>query len=75
MDMYRLPDIANHEDVHLLALRENCAVLEMQLQEVMDRLPDQDRYILAAYIGMRDDLEVETVKTALRLGKRWGRGA
>lgn len=70
IDLYRIPDIASYEDVRLMTLRENCAALEEKLQDVMDRLPDHDRYILAAYLDLRDDLEVETVKVALRLGKR-----
>ncbi len=70
LDLYRLPNISEYEDVCLLSLRENCAVLEARLQEIIERLPEQDRRIIEAYLDMRNDLEVETVKTALRWGKR-----
>ena len=69
LDLYRLPNIADYEDVHLLTLRENCAVLEDQVRDVLSRVSDHDRYILQAYIDMRNELEFETVKTALRWGK------
>lgn len=70
MDLYRLPDISEYEEVHLLTLRENCAILEAQLQDIVDCLPEHSRQILEAYMDMRNDLEVETVKAALRFGKR-----
>ena len=69
LDLYRLPNIADYEDVYLLTLRENCAVLEDQVRDVLSRVSDHDRYILQAYIDMRNELEFETVKTALRWGK------
>lgn len=68
-DLYRLPNIAEYEDVHLMTLWENCAVLEQQLEAVKDRMSDHDRQLLEAYLHMRDDLEHETFKTALRWGK------
>ena len=70
LDLYQLPDIAEYEDVHLLTLSENCAVLEEQVYAIAKTLPERKRQIIEAYISARDDLEVETVKTALRWGKR-----
>ena len=69
-DIYRLPDISEHEDLKLQTLMENCSVLEARLYEIVERLPEYERQIFEAYLDMRNDLEVETVKAALRLGKR-----
>ncbi len=69
-DLYKLPNIAQYEDVHLLTLRENCAVLEEQVYDILSRMSDYDQIILKDYIDSRDELEFETVKTALRWGKR-----
>ena len=41
------------------------------LGDILPRLSEQDRYVIEAYIGLRDDLEYETVKAALRCGKRY----
>ena len=68
-DLYKLPDIKKYEDFHLLTLSENCAVLEEQVYAIAKTLPDRKRQIIEAYISTRNDLEVETVKTALRWGK------
>ena len=68
-DMYKLPYIAEYEDIHLLTLSEHCAVLEEQVFEMIKTLPEQNRQIIADYIRTRDDLELETFKTALRWGK------
>lgn len=68
-DLYRLPDIVEYEDIHLLTLSECCAALEQQVYAIANNLPDDSRQIIEAYISIRNDLEVETFKTALRWGK------
>lgn len=68
--LYQIPNIADYEDTCLQILRENCAFLEDQLQELSERLPEQDRQIIKAYLDMRDELEFHSVKTALRWGKK-----
>ena len=67
---YCLPDISKYEDVHLQTLSENCAVLEEKLLIIAENMPKRNRNIVEAYIQARNDLEVETVKAALRWGKR-----
>ena len=69
-NLYELPNIREYEDVHLLTLSENCAVLEEQLYALAKDLPAKHRHIIEAYISTRNDLEVETFKTALRWGKK-----
>lgn len=69
-DLYRLPNIAEYEDIHLLTLSESCAVLEEQVYAIAQVLPERKRQVIEAYINARNDLEVETFKTALRWGKR-----
>ena len=69
-DLYKMADIADYEDIHLLTLSEHCAVLEEQVYAIARNMPETQRYILEAYIHTRDDLETETFKTALRWGKR-----
>lgn len=68
--LYELPNAADYEDVCLQALRERCITLEYQLRELSDSLPEHDRQIIEAYLDIRDELEFESVKTALRWGKR-----
>ena len=68
-DLYWLPNIELYSDTNLLSLRETCATLEEQVYEIIDRLSEHDGEILKAYIYARDDLEFESVKTALRWGK------
>ena len=70
MDLYCLPDIQDYEDVDLLALRKACTEMEEKLGSVMKRIPEKDAQLLRCYMQMRDLLEYETVKTALRWGKR-----
>lgn len=70
LDIYRLPIIRECEDINLLALSEQCAVLEEQVHVIAKALSSEDRRIVEAYISTRNDLEVETVKAVFRWGKR-----
>ena len=69
-NLYRLPNIGEYEDVSLLSLSETCARLEERLYAFAKTLPEEDRQMIEAYIRTRNDLEVETVKAALRWGKQ-----
>lgn len=69
-DLYEQPSIEEYEDTHLLSLSESCAALEERVRTIAKALPEQNRLIIEEYIRTRDDLEVETVKMALRWGKR-----
>ncbi len=68
--LFHIPNIAEYEDVHLLTLREHCAVLEEQVYDILTRVSQHDRYILESYIDMRNELEFQSIKTALRWGKQ-----
>ena len=68
-DLYKLPNISQYADLDLLTLSENCAALEEQVYQIAKDLPDNKRQLIEAYINIRNDLEVETFKTALRWGK------
>jgi len=69
-DLYTVPDIDEHQDLSLLELSEYCTALEEQVYTIAKSLPPKKRQIIEAYISARNDLETETVKTALRWGKR-----
>ncbi len=68
-DFYGLPNIHKYEDVSLLALSEQCNAYEEKVRIIISRLPERDKEILEDYIDLRNDLEVETFKAALRWGK------
>ena len=68
-DLYRIPNVEEYENVHLLTLSEHCAALEERVYAIARTLPAQKRQVIEEYINTRNDLEVETVKTALRWGK------
>ena len=70
LNIYRLPDIAQYQDVDLLMLSEQCAVLEEKVYAIAAGLPEDQRLRIEEYVRIRNDLEAETFKTALRLGKR-----
>ena len=69
-DLYLLPDIDKYEDVHLLTLSGECAVLEEKVYALASRLPENQRYTIEAYISLRNDLELETYKAAMRWAKK-----
>lgn len=69
-DFYDIPNIKEYEDTCIQVLRENCTVLEEELRNLAGKLPDYERQVIEAYVDIRDELEFESIKTALRWGKR-----
>lgn len=68
-DFYKLPNIAEYENICLQALSEQCNAYEEKVYAMLPHLSQQDRELLETYLSLRNDLEVETFKTALRWGK------
>ena len=68
-DLYTLPSCALPQDAYLLEISEHCARLEERLRSVAAKLNEQDRLIVESYIDMRDELEFQSVKAALKFGK------
>ena len=68
-DLYRLPQQSLPQDIYLMDLAEECAHMEERLRAFMIRLPASDRELLESYLDIRDELEFQSVKTALRFGK------
>lgn len=69
VDLYSVPNIEQYEDIHLMTLREHCLALESKLEDIKMRMDDKDRQALESYIDMRNELEFQSIKTALRWGK------
>ena len=68
-DLYYAVDVEKFQDVHLQTMWEQCAALEDRVRTVLDKLAEEDRQVIEVYIDMRNDLEYESVKTALRWAK------
>lgn len=68
--LYNAADVKEVEDTDLMILWEQCAVFEEKVYDTLDRLSEKDRQIIEAYIDMRNELEFQSVKTALRYGRR-----
>ena len=71
-DLYNGADIARFEDISLIALAEECAILEDRVYQIINRLSYEDQQVLKDYIDRRNDLEYESVKVALRWKKAHG---
>ena len=69
-DLYTLPEKIDIQDVYLQDLSAQCAYLEEQVLHLMESMPTQQRQLLENYILTRDELEFQSIKKALRFGKR-----
>lgn len=67
-DLCNAVDINKVSDLDLLALSEQCAILEERIYDMLDRLSEHDRALIRDYIDTRNDLECESLKAALRWG-------
>ena len=68
-DLYYIPDRCLPQDVHLMDIAEHCVHLEEQVRALSKKLPARDRETLESYLELRDELEYQSVKTALRFSK------
>ena len=50
-------------------LAEECAHMEERVRAWMRKLPAAERELLESYLDIRDELEFQSVKTALRFSK------
>ncbi len=71
-DLYHLPAEALEADYYLLELVEQAGALEIRIQELIDQLSVEQGMILKAYMEIRDELELQSVKRALKFGKLTG---
>lgn len=69
-DLYELPDLCGEQNLYLSELREHCDRLERQLLDISYDLPMELRMLIEGYIDLRNELEFESVKVALRFGKQ-----
>ena len=68
-DLYRISKYTLPQDVYLMDLAEECANMEERVRKLMSRLPEQERKLLESYLDLRDELEYQSVKVALRFSK------
>ena len=68
-DLYRVPERSLPQDIYLMDLAEECAHMEERVRDLMTRLPDSDRELLESYLDIRNELEFQSVKIALRFSK------
>ncbi len=68
-DLPELPEENLEQDYYLMELRQQCADLEERVQEILNGLADSERCTLQSYIALRDELEFQSVKQALRFRK------
>ncbi len=64
-DLYELPP----KELYLVELAEQCSRLEYQLLELAESLSMEQGMIVEAYIETRKELEIQSVKRALNVGK------
>jgi len=68
-DLYQIPERVLPQDLYLQDLAEQCAHLEERIRALAGKLPAEDRDVLENYLDVRDELEFQSVKTALRFSK------
>ncbi len=68
-DLYLLPWESTPEEIYLQDLAAYCACLEDRVRSLADSLPSEDRALLESYLDLRDELEFQSVKRALKIAK------
>ncbi len=69
-DLYTIPAHILSRNEKLIQLVEECGRLENCVKLLLQTLPEEQRDLLEEFITLRDQLEWEAVKQAMRFGKR-----
>lgn len=71
-DLYHIPEKvlpSRPQDIYLEDLALQCTHAEERLRNMMTELSTKHRQIVEEYINLRDELEFQTVKQAMRFSK------
>ncbi len=69
-DLYKLPQDLSEQEIYLQDLAYHCACLEEQVRRIMESLSAADCSVLEDYLDTRNELVFQSVKRALKIGKR-----
>lgn len=69
LDLYALADREHLGQSYLQDLSEQCGYLELQVIEIMEKLPLRQQDILKNSIDLRNELEFQSVKAAIKVAK------
>lgn len=67
-DLYCFPESLSEIDIYIEDLAVQCRQLEDQINAALENLPADFRELLLSYLDLRDDLDVYTVRKAIRYG-------
>lgn len=68
-DLYTIPERVAEQECYLQDLSEQCAVLEERVRSIAQTLPWKQQAVIEDYLQIRDELEVQSVKVAMKFGK------
>ncbi len=68
--LYRIPEEILPRNDYLLELTEQCHRLEQQLRDIAEQIPMEHHMIIEAFLDIRDELELQSVKQAMLFVKR-----
>lgn len=68
-DLYTIPERVVAQELYLLDLSEQCTVLEERVRAIARKLPGEERMTIEDFLELRDELEFQSVKVAMRYGK------
>ena len=71
-DFYDLQKKYGESNDYLLSLREECGRLEYQILVAAEDVPQNLKTLIQSYIAIRDELDFQSVKVALRFGRKIG---
>lgn len=68
-DLYQIPKQVLEQEIYIEDLAEQCSVYETRIRQIIEKLSTDDKEIVETYLDLRDELEIQTVKIAMRFAK------
>ena len=69
-DLYAFPESINQQDVYIEDLAIQCRLLEDRIKSELENTQDDLRELILSYIDLRDELDIYSMRKAIRFGRR-----
>ena len=70
-DLFAMPESVLPQDIYLMDLLNQCSAMESRVLMIAGKLSDEERQIIELYIDLRNEVELYSMRQAMRYGKNF----
>lgn len=70
-NLFAMPESVLPQDIYLMDLLNQCSAMESRVLMIAGKLSDEERQIIELYIDLRNEVELYSMRQAMRYGKNF----